>query len=170
MRKYNKVKRLHRSRDHREAMIHNMTTDLFYHERVQSTTAKAKVVRQFAERLITRARLNLGEEVSAERKIHNIRIVGRFIKNKEVLSKLFNDIAPRFKERSGGYTRVIKLGARNSDRSEMAFLELVDRKKLVLLKEERKKKRSEFRDKKSSAKLEKIGSSSEVSTAKKQTK
>ena len=150
MRKYNKVKKLHRSYKHRNAMLHNMMTDLFYHERIKSTTAKTKVVRQLVERLITRARLNLNDDVSLEKKIHNIRIVGRLIKNKEVLNKLFNDIAPRFKERPGGYTRIIKLGPRNSDRAEMAFLELVERKALPLLKEERTKKRAELQQKKQS--------------------
>ncbi len=163
MRKYNKVNRLNRSGKHRNAMLHNMMTDLFYHERIKSTTAKAKVVRQFAERLITRARLNLADGVTPEKKIHNIRIVERFIKNKEVLNKLFNDIAPRFKERPGGYTRVIKLGLRNSDRSEIAFLELVERKELPLLKEERKKKRGELKKRKP-AKPKKLELSSKAST------
>ncbi len=145
MRKCNKVKRLHRTREHRDAVLHNMMTDLFYHERIKSTIAKVKAVKPFAERLITRARLNLNNNISTGTKVNHIRMVGRFIKNKEVLNKLFNDIAPRFKERPGGYTRVIKLGARNSDKSEMAFIELVERKELVSLKDERKKQRSELK-------------------------
>ena len=145
MRKRNKVKRLQRTHEHRNAVLKNMATSLFYHERLKSTTAKVKVVRQLVERLITRARLNSDESISPEKKLHNIRIVSRFIRNKEVLKKLFDDIAPRFKSRPGGYTRVLKLGPRNSDRSEMAFLELVDRKELPVLKDERKKKRTERR-------------------------
>ena len=145
MRKCNKVKRLHRTREHRDAVLHNMMTDLFYHERIKSTIAKVKAVKPFAERLITRARLNLNNNISTGTKVNHIRMVGRFIKNKEVLNKLFNDIALRFKERPGGYTRVIKLGTRNSDKSEMAFIELVERKELVSLKDERKKQRSELK-------------------------
>ena len=82
---------------------------------------KLKEARRFAERLITHAKKNLHDSVENEKKIHNIRLVSRHIQDKEVLSKLFNDIAPRFKERDGGYTKIIKLGVRNTDRSEMGF-------------------------------------------------
>ena len=127
-------------------MLYDLARNLFFHERIRSTVAKVKEARRFAERLITRAKKNLDDSVSKEKKIHNIRLVSKHIKDKEVLFKLFNDIAPRFKERNGGYTKIIKLGVRNTDRSEMAFLELVDRKELVVLKEERKKTRQEFKN------------------------
>ncbi|MDH4263178.1 MAG: 50S ribosomal protein L17 [Spirochaetia bacterium] len=147
MNKRNKVKHLHKSSAHRSAMLSNMVTSLFYHENIQSTVAKAKVAGQVAEKLITRAKGNLNSEKSEE-KIHNIRLVSRFIKDKEVLNKLFNDIAPRVEKRNGGYTRVVKIGRRRSDSSEMAVLELVDKKPLPLIKEERKKNREAIKEKK----------------------
>ena len=150
MNKRNKVKHLHRTSDHRNAMLSNMVTSLFFHENIQSTVAKAKVARQVAEKLITRAKSNLKTDKS-EQKVHNLRQVAKVIKDKEVLNKLFNDIAARVESRNGGYTRVVKIGRRPSDNSEMAVLELVDKKPLALIKEERKKTR-ESRVKKSEKK------------------
>ena len=149
MNKRNKVKHLNKAAEHRNSMLNSLARGLFFHERIQSTVARVKEARRLAEKLITRARENLDSTMSPQRKIHNIRLVGRHIKDKEVLVKLFNDIAPRFKERPGGYTRLIKLGVRNTDRSEMAFLELVDRKGLVELKEERKATREGFKNRRS---------------------
>jgi len=88
------------------------------HERVKTTVAKAKEVRRTAEKMITRA----GNDT-----VHNRRIVGKDIADQEVLAKLFTDIGPTYKTRPGGYTRILKLGARKSDGAEMALLELVDR-------------------------------------------
>jgi large subunit ribosomal protein L17 len=127
MNKRNKLKQLNRTSDHRKAMIQNMVTSLFKHERVESTVAKIKVVRSFAEKLISRAKGNIGD-VKPEVALHNKREVMKKIKNRTVVVKLFEDIAPRFKERSGGYTRIYKLVNRPSDNSEMGILELVERK------------------------------------------
>ena len=154
MDKRSKVKRLNRVAEHRNSMLNSLAHALFFHERIQSTTARVKEARRLAEKLITRARKNLDSATTPERKIHNMRLVGKYIKDKEVLSKLFNDIALRFKKRPGGYTKVIKLGVRNADRSEMAFLELIDRKELAELKEERKIIREEFKNKRSVKKKE----------------
>lgn len=137
MRKRNKVKQLQRTHSHRKAMLNNMVTSLLFHEQIQSTVAKAKVAGQMAEKLITRAKRNLSEETPPANRIHNMRIVNRYIKDKEVLDKLFNDIAPRFRERKGGYTRVLRIGQRKSDASEMAVLELVERKERDQLKQEK---------------------------------
>ena len=142
MNKRNKVKHLHKSTAHRKAMLSNMVTSLFFHENIQSTVAKAKVASQVAEKLITRAKGNLTAE-KTEEKIHNLRQVAKVIKDKEVLSKLFNDIAARVSTRNGGYTRVVKIGRRPSDNSEMAVLELVDKKPLAQIKDERKSVRAE---------------------------
>jgi large subunit ribosomal protein L17 len=147
MNKRNKVKHLHKNTAHRNAMLGNMVTSLFFHENIQSTIAKAKVAGQVAEKLITRAKNSLKTDKN-ETKIHNIRQVAKVIKDKEVLNKLFNDIAVRSESRIGGYTRVVKIGRRPSDNSDMAVLELVDKKPLVLIKEERKKSREEFKAKK----------------------
>lgn len=138
MRKRNKVAQLHRTKEHRSALISNMTTSLLYHEEIQTTVGKAKEVRRFVEKVITRAKKNLDENLDAAKKAHNIRLAGRLIKDKEVLAKLFNDIAARYKDINGGYTRVLKIGPRKSDASEMALLELVNKKSLIDLKEERK--------------------------------
>jgi large subunit ribosomal protein L17 len=104
-----------------------MATALFRYERIKTTKPKAREIRRVAEKLITRARHD---------NVHNRRIVAKTIQDKAVLAKLFSDIAPRFAERPGGYTRILKLGQRYGDASEMVFLELVEHKELV-----RKKKK-----------------------------
>ena len=108
--------RLGRKTAHRKAMTRNMLTSLFRHERIRTTKAKALAVRRTAEKMITRAKLD---------SVHNRRMIGRDIKDKMVLAKIFTDIGPRFKERPGGYTRVLKLGPRPSDAAEMVILELL---------------------------------------------
>lgn len=104
---------------HRKATIRNMMTVLFEHERITTTHAKAIEVRRFAEKEITRAK---------EDSVHNRRMVARKIWDEGILAKLFTDIAPRFKERHGGYTRIIRLGERDHDAADMVVLELVERK------------------------------------------
>lgn len=105
-----------RTASHRRAMLRNMATSLFRHERVETTTAKAKELRPFAERLITLAKRG---DVPARR------LAARKISDREVLGKLFDEIAPRYAERPGGYTRVLKLGNRKGDAAEMSLIELV---------------------------------------------
>ncbi len=95
-----------------------MATSLFRHERIETTTAKAKELRPFAERLITLARRG---------DLHARRQAARHVADREVLGKLFSEIGPRFEDRPGGYTRVLKLGHRKGDAAEMALIELVDR-------------------------------------------
>ena len=114
--------RLGRNVSHRKALYRSMTTALFRHERIKTTKPKAREIRKVAERLITRARIDT---------VHNRRIAAKTIQDKEILAKLFNDIGPRFKERPGGYTRILKLGQRYGDASEMVFLELVEHKELA---------------------------------------
>lgn len=109
--------RLDRRSSHRIALHRNMVTALFRYERIRTTLAKARAVSRTAERLITRARAD---------SVHNRRQAARRIGDKEVLAKLFTDIAVRFRDRPGGYTRVVKLGQRYGDASEMVLLELVD--------------------------------------------
>ena len=104
---------------HRKATIRNMITVLFEHERITTTHAKALEVRRFAEKEITRAK---------EDSVHNRRMVARKIWDQGILAKLFTDIAPRFKERNGGYTRIVRIGERKHDAADMVILELVERK------------------------------------------
>ena len=94
-----------------------MGTLLFGHERIETTTAKAKELRPFAERLIT-----LGKRGD----LHARRLAGRLIADRQVLGKLFDDIGPRFTDRPGGYTRILKLVNRRGDAAEMALIELVE--------------------------------------------
>jgi len=121
--------RLNRKASHRKAMVNNMVTSLFKHERITTTIAKAKEVRKTAEKMVTRAKID---------SVHNRRLIAKRIKDKAVLNKLFTDISVRFKERPGGYTRVLRIGHRNNDSAEMTILELVD--KVV---EEKKKPKKE---------------------------
>jgi large subunit ribosomal protein L17 len=118
---------------HRKATIRNMMTVLFRHESITTTHAKALEVRRFAEKEITRAK---------EDSVHNRRMVARKIWDQEILAKLFTDIAPRFKERSGGYTRIVRLGERKLDAADMVVLELVERKEDEK-KAEREKRKAE---------------------------
>ena len=108
--------RLGRKPSHRKALHRNMVTSLFLHERIRTTKAKAQAIRRTAEKMITRAKVD---------SVHNRRMVGRDLKDKAVLAKLFVEIGPRFKERPGGYTRILKIGPRPGDGAQMVLLELV---------------------------------------------
>ncbi len=121
---------LGRSPAHRKAMLRNMVTDLLRHEKIQTTAAKAKVLRPLAERMIT-----LGKRES----LHARRHAARVIRDKDVLRKLFDDLAPRYAERPGGYTRITKLATRPGDRADMAVIEFVEAE-LKQRKRKRKKK------------------------------
>jgi large subunit ribosomal protein L17 len=118
MRHRKKGRQLSRTASHKEALLRNMATSLFRHGRISTTTAKAKELRPFAERLITLAKRG---------DLHSRRLAARKIADKEVLGALFESIGPRFAERPGGYTRILKLGHRQGDGAETAFIELVDR-------------------------------------------
>ncbi|HTX73591.1 MAG TPA: 50S ribosomal protein L17 [Rectinemataceae bacterium] len=129
--------KLNRVPAHRKALIRNMMTVLFQHERITTTRAKAMEVRRFAEKEITRAK---------EDSVHNRRMTARKITDEAILAKLYTDIGPRFKERAGGYTRVLRIGFRKQDAADMVVLELVDRKEDSKA-AERQKRREEKRAK-----------------------
>ena len=116
MRHRKKGRQLSRTRSHRKATLRNLATSLFRHERIETTTAKAKELRPFAERLITLARRG---------DVHARAWAATKIQDREVLGKLFDEIAPRYLERPGGYTRVLKLENRKGDAAEMSLIELV---------------------------------------------
>lgn len=128
MRKRNKTKQLNRVSSHRKAMMRNMVTSLFDHERIVSTRARCKVLRPYAEKLITRAKRNLDDGIKPEQVLHNKREVMKHVRERDVVVKLFEDIAPRFKNRPGGYIRIIHLPERDKDSAEMSIIELVERK------------------------------------------
>jgi len=117
MRHRNKGRSFSRTAEHREAMLRNMATSLFKHGRVETTTPKAKELRRYAEPLITKAKRG---------DLHARRLVARKIQDAEVLTRLFDELAPRYAERPGGYTRVMHLGHRPGDAAEMSIIELVD--------------------------------------------
>ncbi|MBI4539281.1 MAG: 50S ribosomal protein L17 [Gemmatimonadetes bacterium] len=118
MRHRKKGRTLSRTASHRRALLRNLATALIRHERIETTTAKAKELRPFAERLITLAKRG---------DLHARRLAARRLGDREVLAKLFDDVGPRFASRPGGYTRILKLGARRGDAAEMALIELVQR-------------------------------------------
>jgi large subunit ribosomal protein L17 len=161
MNKRNAVKHLNRDKAHREAMIANMVTSLFWHERVKTTSAKAKVVRSFAEKLITRAKRNLQEGLTPEVILHNKREVMKIIKNREIVIKLFEDIAKRFEKRNGGYTRILRLVNRPSDNTEIVYLELVEKKSREEVKQERVDRLNKFEEAKEKRAAEKVAQKKE---------
>jgi large subunit ribosomal protein L17 len=127
MRHRYKGKYLGRNTNQRKALRLGLATQLIQHERIETTLAKAQFVRDHVEKLITTAKRGLAH-TDPNRAIHARRIAGSRLNNdREVVGKLFDTLAPRYQERSGGYTRIIKLGPRKGDAAEMAILELVDR-------------------------------------------
>jgi large subunit ribosomal protein L17 len=116
--------RLGRTTGARLALRRNLIKQFFTHERIQTTRAKAAAIRGEAERLITIAR-NSAEASDAE-KVHARRLVISKLGDNQVISRLFDEIAPRFANRNGGYTRMLKLGPRMGDAAEMVILELVE--------------------------------------------
>jgi large subunit ribosomal protein L17 len=117
MRHLKKGKRLGRDKEHREAMFANLIVSLFRNERIKTTVVKAKELRRRSERLITRAK---------DPTLHNKRIVLSRIKDRDAVAKLFDDIAPRYKNVPGGYTRIIRLRRRQGDGAELSYVELVE--------------------------------------------
>jgi large subunit ribosomal protein L17 len=113
-----KGRKLNRDSSHRKALLMNLSNSLIKHELIKTTVAKAKELRPFIEKIIT---------VGKKGGLHNIRIASSILNDKETVSKLFKDLAPRFKDRSGGYVRVIRNGFRLGDKAPMAVIEFVDR-------------------------------------------
>ena len=123
-------KKLNRSSAHRKALRMNLTTELLTHGRITTTLHKAKFVQGNAERMITIAKRGLakaetkGDEAVA---VHARRqVASRLNNNRDLVSRIFDELAPLYAERNGGYTRILKLGTRKGDNAEMALIELVD--------------------------------------------
>lgn len=151
MRHGDRVKKLGRKKEHRHALMKNLCRSLFIFERITTTLPKAKVARQLAERLIEFAKAN---DLAAKRHIY------RFIPDHKLVKVICEEIGPRFKNRSGGYTRIIRIGPRLGDGAEMVILELVEqadasaitqRRKLIerraLVESEKEKKTKEKKGK-----------------------
>jgi large subunit ribosomal protein L17 len=135
---------LERMAAHRKALHRNMVTSLFKYERIRTTKAKALEIRRTAEKLITRAKID---------SVHNRRIVSARLFDEGIVAKLFTNIAPRMKDRNGGYTRVLKLGERVGDAAEVVLLELVDYKLKVDDESGKKAKDANKKDKKTAKKV-----------------
>ena len=117
-------KKLGRGRDERIALRKNLIKQLFEHERIRTTRAKAEAIRGQAEKMITLAKR--GNNAEGARAVHIKRLAIARLGDKEIVAKLFDDIAPRFENRQGGYTRMVKMGPRYGDSAEMVLLELVE--------------------------------------------
>jgi large subunit ribosomal protein L17 len=117
-------KRLGRDKDQRIALRRTLVKQLFEHERIQTTRAKAEAIRGQAEKMITLAKR--GNDAEGADAVHIKRLAMARLGDKDLVAKLFDDIAPRFENRQGGYTRMVKLGPRYGDSAEMVLLELVE--------------------------------------------
>ncbi len=140
MRHRNNVRQLGKTPAHRAAMFSNMVASLYLNESIVTTKQKAKELKKISEKLITKARKNIKlPENEVGKKLHNKRVVLNFVKDEDAVKKLFDEIAPRFANRNGGYTRIYLLGKRLGDAAEMALIELVE-KKVAVKKETEKDK------------------------------
>lgn len=117
MRHGNKVNHLGRKTGHRKAMLQNMACSLIEHKRISTTIAKAKTLRVFVEPILTKAKTD---------STHSRRVVFSYLQNKDMVTELFREVAPKIANRAGGYTRIIRTGYRLGDNAEMCMIELVD--------------------------------------------
>lgn len=132
-------RKLGRVTSHRLAMLRNLATALFEHERISTTLMKAKELRPYAEKLITLAKRDEGQ-------LHARRQVARSIRDPKTIQKLFDSLGPRFATRPGGYTRILRLGPRQGDGAEMAIVELLGSEYQPKAKEEKGKKKAEVKE------------------------
>jgi large subunit ribosomal protein L17 len=140
MRHRRKVKKLGRTASHRRATLRNLASALINHHQIKTTQAKAKAARSYIEKLITTGKK---DTVQARRQAF------KFLQNRTLVKKLFDEIAPTFSKRNGGYTRIVKLGPRLGDGAEMAILQLVGFEQVIIdEQEEQKKKRTARAEKK----------------------
>ncbi len=133
-------RKLGRTASHRKALLSNLVAALFQHKQIRTTLAKAKEARRYAERMITFGKRG---DVAARRRVY------RFIPHHKIIKLLFDEIAPKYENRNGGYTRIIKLGRRKGDGAELAILELVGYEGVQIEKQQKaQEKRSERRKRK----------------------
>lgn len=142
MRHNKKFNHLGRKAAHRKAMLANMTISLIMHKRINTTLAKAKALRMYAEPIINRAKHD---------DMANRRLVFSYLQNKEAVKELFGDVAEKIANRPGGYTRILKTGSRLGDGAETCFIELVDYNEAMLKDAPEKKKSRRGRGKKKAA-------------------
>ncbi len=171
MRHRKKFNHLGRKAAHRKAMLANMASSLILHKRIKTTHAKAKALRMYVEPLVNKAKLSVTVKTDKMDATHLRRTVFSYLKQKEAVTELFKEVAPKVVNRPGGYTRIIKLGKRMGDDAEMAFIELVDFNELLLNKEEKTaKKTTRRRRSKKSATAEATPKATEKVAAKEESK
>lgn len=157
MRHGKKFNHLGRTAPHRAAMLSNMATSLILHKRIETTLAKAKELRKYAEPLLNRSKTD---------DTHNRRVVFSYLQSKEAIKELFGVIAEKIADRPGGYTRIIKLGGRLGDNAEMCIIELVDFNQTLLEATQADEKRKTRRSRRSAgAKKAEATTTEEVVTA-----
>lgn len=139
MRHLNAGRKLNRTGAHRKALFRNLITSLIEHEQVRTTDAKAKELRPIADRMVT-----LGKRGT----LHARRQAAAFIRTRSAVKKLFDEVAARFRERPGGYTRIVKLGHRHGDAAPMSIIELTDRGEAAKAEAEKKRERRRKREEK----------------------
>jgi len=127
-------RKLNRTSAHRRALFRNLVTALIEHERIQTTDAKAKAIRPLAERMISLAKRGT---------LHARRQALAFIRRKAVVKKLFEEVGPRFRDRPGGYTRIVKVGIRRGDAAPLSVIELTERGEQAKSEAQRKRERKE---------------------------
>ena len=145
MRHNKKFNHLSRTASHRAAMLANMSVSLIKHKRITTTVAKAKALKKYVEPLLTKAKSDT---------THDRRVVFSYLQDKYAIQELFGNVASKIADRPGGYTRIIKLGIRKSDASEMCFIELVDFDENMLKSAGKKKARTRRGGKKAAPKAE----------------
>jgi large subunit ribosomal protein L17 len=138
MRHLNSGRKLSRNSSHRKAMMRNLVTSLMEHEHVRTTDAKAKELRRVADRLITLAKKGT---LDARRR------AAAYVRTQKIVRKLFSEVAERFKDRPGGYTRIIKIGYRHGDAAKLSIIELTDRGELSKAEADKKRERRARRTK-----------------------
>lgn len=114
---------LGRDAGHRKALFRNLVRELYLHGRIVTTEAKARAIRAEAEKIITKAKRGLAADGN---RVHAQRLIVSYLNDKTIVKKLFDEIAPRYTNRPGGYTRMIKIGKRQGDAADMAVIELVE--------------------------------------------
>ena len=155
MRHLKAYRKLNRTSSHRSLMLRNLVTSLFEHERVETTLMKAKEARRIAERMIT-----LGKRGT----LHARRQAASVLMKKSVVKKLFDEIAPKYENRNGGYTRILRVGYRKGDGAPLAFLELVEEE--IAVKKKKKKKETKKAAGKTAPKKEKAAQGKKKEAAK----
>lgn len=142
MRHRKKVKKIGRTPGHRHSTLRNLASGLIEHHQIRTTLAKAKALQQYVERLISYAK---------ENSVHSRRLVFKFLQNRSLVKKLFDEIVTQFEGRNGGFTRVVKLGQRQGDGAMMSIVQLVGFEQVIMEEEAEKKKRRQQRAEKKKA-------------------